>query len=67
VEHPSEGPIRTMAVPSEWSESKPEYRRHAPRLGQHTREVLEEVGLARDKIATLLASGAAGTSGDDTA
>src|SRR5207244_10846406 len=29
VEHPSEGRIRTMAVPSEWSQSKPEYRRHA--------------------------------------
>src|SRR5919106_178836 len=39
-EHPSEGRIRVMAVPSEWSESRPEYRRHAPRLGEHTREVL---------------------------
>src|SRR5439155_10651332 len=37
VEHPSEGAIRSMAVPSEWSESAPEYRRHAPRLGEHTR------------------------------
>src|SRR5882672_1717520 len=45
VEHPSEGTIRTMAVASEWSESPPEYRRHAPRLGEHTREVLREAGL----------------------
>ena len=43
VEHPSEGSIRSMAVPSEWSESAPEYRRHAPRLGEHTREVLAEI------------------------
>ena len=67
VEHPSEGRIRSMAVPSEWSESAPEYRRPAPRLGQHTREVLEEVGLAKEKIANLLASGAAGSAEHDTA
>ena len=53
VEHPSEGRIRSMAVPSEWSESKPEYRRHAPRLGQHTVEVLREAGLAEEKIEAL--------------
>jgi crotonobetainyl-CoA:carnitine CoA-transferase CaiB-like acyl-CoA transferase len=59
VEHPSEGRIRTLAVPSEWSESQPEYRRHAPRLGEHTREVLREAGLSDQKIASLLESGAA--------
>jgi crotonobetainyl-CoA:carnitine CoA-transferase CaiB-like acyl-CoA transferase len=59
VEHPSEGRIRSMAVPSEWSESKPEYRRHAPRLGEHTREVLREAGYDERAIAALLASGAA--------
>ena len=53
VEHPSEGRIRSMAVPSEWSESKPEYRRHAPRLGEHTTEVLREAGLAEEKIEAL--------------
>jgi crotonobetainyl-CoA:carnitine CoA-transferase CaiB-like acyl-CoA transferase len=59
VDHPSEGRIRMLAVPSEWSESKPEYRRHAPRLGEHTREVLREAGLSDQKIAALLESGAA--------
>jgi len=59
VEHPTEGRIRSMAVPSEWSDSAPEYRRHAPRLGEHTREVLREAGLADDKISFLLESGAA--------
>jgi crotonobetainyl-CoA:carnitine CoA-transferase CaiB-like acyl-CoA transferase len=59
VEHPSEGRIRSMAVPSEWSESKPEYRRHAPRLGEHTREVLREAGYGADQIERLIASGAA--------
>ena len=59
VEHPSEGRIRSMAVPSEWSESNPEYRRHAPRHGEHTREVLREAGLADVAIEELVASGAA--------
>jgi len=59
VEHPSEGTIRSMAVPSEWSESAPEYRRHAPRLGEHTREVLAEAGYAQEKIERLIASGGA--------
>ncbi len=59
VEHPSEGRIRSMAVPSEWSESAPGYRRHAPRLGEHTREVLREAGLDEAAIEALIASGAA--------
>jgi crotonobetainyl-CoA:carnitine CoA-transferase CaiB-like acyl-CoA transferase len=59
VEHPTEGRIMSMAVPSEWSESKPEYRHHAPRLGEHTREVLQEAGIPSEQIAGLLASGAA--------
>jgi crotonobetainyl-CoA:carnitine CoA-transferase CaiB-like acyl-CoA transferase len=56
VEHPSEGRIKTLAVPSEWSDSQPEYRRHAPKLGEHTREVLREAGLAEEKIAELTKS-----------
>jgi len=59
VEHPSEGRIRSMAIPSEWSESAPEYRRHAPRLGEHTCEVLREAGLAEDEIERMIADGSA--------
>ena len=59
VEHPSEGRIRAMAVPSEWSESPPGYRRHAPRLGEHTREVLREAGLADAEIERMIESGVA--------
>jgi len=59
IEHPSEGRIRSMAVPSEWSETPPEYRRHAPRQGEHTREILREAGLDDAAIDALIASGAA--------
>ena len=59
VEHPSEGKIKSMAVPSEWSESQPEYRRHAPRLGEHTREVLREAGYDESALEALLKSGGA--------
>jgi crotonobetainyl-CoA:carnitine CoA-transferase CaiB-like acyl-CoA transferase len=59
VEHPSEGRLRTMAVSSEWSESPPAHRRPAPRLGEHTREVLAEAGYGAAQIERLIASGAA--------
>jgi crotonobetainyl-CoA:carnitine CoA-transferase CaiB-like acyl-CoA transferase len=59
INHPSEGAIRSMAVPSEWSESPPQYRRHAPRLGEHTREALAEAGLSEAAVERLIATGAA--------
>jgi crotonobetainyl-CoA:carnitine CoA-transferase CaiB-like acyl-CoA transferase len=59
VEHPSEGRLLSMKVPSEWSETGPEYRRHAPRLGEHTREVLKEAGFDEQAIERLIAGGAA--------
>ena len=59
LDHPSEGRITSMAVPSEWSASQPEYRRHAPRLGEHTREVLREAGLSDEEIQAMIESGAA--------
>jgi crotonobetainyl-CoA:carnitine CoA-transferase CaiB-like acyl-CoA transferase len=58
VEHPSEGMIRQMQLPSVWSGSVPESFRPAPRLGEHSGEVLGEAGLSPDEIAALAASGA---------
>ncbi len=53
MEHPSEGAILGLAVPSEWSDSPPSIRRHAPLLGEHTEEVLREAGLDAAAIARL--------------
>ncbi len=58
VEHPDVGTIRQMAVPSEWSATPPGAATPAPRLGQHSREVLREIGYDTARIDTLLASGA---------
>jgi formyl-CoA transferase len=55
VDHPSEGKIRTMGIPHRWSRSKPEIRHHAPRLGEHTVELLGEYGFPRREIDALLA------------
>lgn len=59
VEHPSEGRIRVMGMPQRWSDSQPEIEREAPRVGEHTAELLAEYGFAEDEIARLLAAGEA--------
>jgi len=56
-EHPSEGRIRTMACPSEWSETPASVRRHVPRLGEHSREILAEAGYSSAEIDALIAAG----------
>jgi crotonobetainyl-CoA:carnitine CoA-transferase CaiB-like acyl-CoA transferase len=63
VEHPSEGRILGMAVPGRWSESQPRVRRLAPRLGEHSLEVLREAGVAESTLAELVASKAIGQDG----
>ena len=57
TEHPSEGRIRQMAFPSTWSASQPESSRHAPRLGEHSVEVLREIGYTQQRIGALLEGG----------
>lgn len=59
IEHPSEGRIRSMAIPGTWSGTPPAVRRHAPLLGENTREVLAEAGYGAADVERLLASGAA--------
>ena len=58
-EHPSEGRIRTMREPSTWSETPPPEDGFAPRLGQHTREILAEVGYVDSEIDAMIAEKAA--------
>jgi crotonobetainyl-CoA:carnitine CoA-transferase CaiB-like acyl-CoA transferase len=58
VEHPSEGRMRSMAIPTRWSGSPPSVSRHAPRLGEHSAEVLAEAGYSAAQIAAMATQGA---------
>jgi crotonobetainyl-CoA:carnitine CoA-transferase CaiB-like acyl-CoA transferase len=53
VEHPVEGRIRQMRVPSSWSKSQPEPGGPAPTFGQHGRDILREAGFSLDEIERL--------------
>lgn len=57
VEHPTEGHIRTMAVPTRWSKSKPAPNRQAPLLGEHSAELLLEAGYDEAEIQELAEKG----------
>ena len=59
MRHPSEGAIRMPGIPVRVDGEQGQVRRPAPRLGQHTREVLREAGLASAEIDALCRSGAA--------
>lgn len=59
VDHPTEGKLRLPAFPVNFGSTPAGIERHAPRLGEHTREVLRESGLDDAAIDALLASGAA--------
>jgi crotonobetainyl-CoA:carnitine CoA-transferase CaiB-like acyl-CoA transferase len=50
VEHPSEGRHQMVRRPVNFAKAPFELRRHAPRLGEHTREVLAEAGLTQAEI-----------------
>jgi crotonobetainyl-CoA:carnitine CoA-transferase CaiB-like acyl-CoA transferase len=58
--HPSEGSIREVAIPTEWSVSQPVSARHAPLLGEHTVEVLREAGIDQQAIEALREQGVIG-------
>jgi crotonobetainyl-CoA:carnitine CoA-transferase CaiB-like acyl-CoA transferase len=53
VEHPVEGRIRQMQVPSTWSATQPEAGGPAPTLGEHGQEILSDAGFSADEIAQL--------------
>ena len=54
LQHPSEGGLRDMAYPSTWSATQPKASRLAPRLGEHSLEVLREIDYGDDQIAALV-------------
>lgn len=57
VEQPGLGPVRMLGFPFRLSAGPIGVRRPAPRLGEHTDEVLEELGLEPTEIKRLLDAG----------
>lgn len=56
-EHPTEGPVRVMRMPTSWSETPAEIWRLAPTKGQDGDAVLAEAGFDAEAIAQLRAEG----------
>lgn len=59
VQHPTEGILHTTGVPTQWSATPPAaVVSPAPVLGQHTAQVLQNLGLTASEIAAMQATGA---------
>lgn len=59
LDHPKAGRTHAIGLPVKLSATPGGIRRPAPLLGEHTREVLSEVGLTGEEIDRMIASGAA--------
>ena len=57
LQHPVWGPVKVLGLPVSLSRTPAHVRASAPLPGQHTREVLEELGYDRSTIEGLLAEG----------
>jgi formyl-CoA transferase len=58
IDHPTVGRIRVPGFPFRLSATPPRVSRHPPLLGEHTVEVLEELGFSAAEVAELRREGA---------
>lgn len=56
-QHPTLGRVMETAVPSEWHGTPPDGYTPAPTLGQHSTELLKEVGFSDTQVASMMARG----------
>jgi crotonobetainyl-CoA:carnitine CoA-transferase CaiB-like acyl-CoA transferase len=57
VEHPTEGTIINMDLPNKLSRGVRGDFSPAPKIGQHSVEILREAGLSEDAIQSMVAEG----------
>src|SRR5690606_14705146 len=55
IAHPRLGPMRAVRNPILLDHDGPEFQRHAPLLGEHSAEILAELGYAPTEIDALMA------------
>ena len=58
IDHPVEGKVPNIGFAVKMSGTPQQVRRHPPRLGEHTTEVLEEMGIDATQQQALAAQGA---------
>ena len=56
-DHPTEGRVKTPGFPYRFTKTPPSVDRGAPRVGEHTREILAELGIDEEKARSLEESG----------
>ena len=59
ADHPTEGRLRMPNSPLNFSKTPTSIRQLPPHLGEHTVEVLDEVGLSQQSIEKMLVNGTA--------
>lgn len=57
VDHPACGKIKLVGSPVKYSEAEPGIRTPPPTLGEHTVQVLEELGMSKNEIQALRVEG----------
>jgi CoA:oxalate CoA-transferase len=55
--HPEAGPIKQVGFPWDFSDTPASWRKEAPKLGQHTGEILKDLGYSEEQITQMKKSG----------